>query len=425
MIQNFSTFKAEVSKLDTIIGDNAQLQKIYTSSYYLCFAVRTPGKTHYAYIGRGKGQEGFWTGDEKLPSHLRKKDQFLEYLRKHLMGTRLLNIKVPFNDRLAVITYQKWGAQNQLVLFYKGRTLEFLHCYKLESGSYQSLSNVFPTINRSDIYEEYELRDLWGDYLKDFSQMKLSDVNIKDLLSEEITIAKTKGESKKKKFLQRKFEKISLDLAKVRKNAEITDKINDYYQSPFKIEDNIFGLKIKFNKDMSDGAKINKVYEKIKKLKRAEPILVERLENTKKELAKKDKGENNLAITQIFSKKLTEAKNTPKQNYKVIDFKNLKIGYGTSATGNDQLRKNWASKTDIWFHINNQTSSHIIIKGLDIQDLTEEHFMKIGEIYNEIANGELSEIDLVCTQVKNLKGVTGVPGSVTVKKAKYRKILLK
>ena len=98
------------------------------------------------------------------------------------------------------------------------------------------------------------------------------------------------------------------------------------------------------------------------------------------------------------------------------------MGVGLSANGNDELRKNWAKKDDLWFHLEDLRSPHIICK-LNNEVLSENVLKLIGSVMIDYSEFDFSEANLIYTQVKNLKGVKGAPGMVNFKKEKHIKVL--
>src|SRR5690606_33471243 len=107
-----------------------QIQKIYSTSYYISFAVRTPGKTRHLYFGRGGGFEGVWCGETAPPSPLRKRDNFLEYFRRHISSCGFYDISLDKHDRIIKFDYRKFGEIQSFLWFWRGRKLYFLHYFQ-------------------------------------------------------------------------------------------------------------------------------------------------------------------------------------------------------------------------------------------------------------------------------------------------------
>ena len=130
MIQTYDHLQKQTRAINEELSGTTFIQKIYSTSFLLCLSLRSTGKTRYLYIGRGSGIEGLWLGEEKPISFLRKRDAFLEYFRKHLSSTQFMKIEQDVNDRIVSLVYLKWGAENRLSLFYKGRKLYFSHHFQ-------------------------------------------------------------------------------------------------------------------------------------------------------------------------------------------------------------------------------------------------------------------------------------------------------
>ena len=98
--------------------------------------MRAVGRTHYLYIGRGRGHEGIWLSSEKPEPFLRKRDTFLEYIRKFLSATQFMALEIDEEDRIIKLKYQKWRVENTFAIFYKGRSLYFSHHFFNSKQSY-------------------------------------------------------------------------------------------------------------------------------------------------------------------------------------------------------------------------------------------------------------------------------------------------
>ena len=62
------------------------------------------------------------------------------------------------------------------------------------------------------------------------------------------------------------------------------------------------------------------------------------------------------------------------------------------------------------------------VKIENLSDITDKYLELIGSIIRDKSNLLIEIIPLVFTQVKNLKGLKGRPGSVTLKNEKYRDV---
>lgn len=381
------------------------------------------GKTWYLYIGRGHGKEGIWLDDKKPESFLRKRGRFLEYLRKHLGASQFKSIKIDQLDRIFSIEYYKWGHINQLFIFYNARNLYFSHHY-FDSNSHEMKLFSSWTM-RSELIEKvgFEQFDAIGRMNLSKGSAKRSMEPISKLLESEKGMAIGQGGGGRSlKFLQRKKKKILGDLkniAKIDFLKKIAEDQNKLSSLPAK--NDFDGVRLRFQ--YQDFYKRrDEVYTKIKKLKKAESILILRLKDTEESLANHDHshGENKLKLTPVVwknSKPETKDSKVPDKQYKVIDMGKIVLAIGLSAVGNDQIRSQWANKSDYWFHLDGDRSAHIIIK-LREESLTMDLFEIIGSALLEFSQVDYSQANIIYTQVKNLKGVKGAAGKVLYKKEK-------
>lgn len=381
------------------------------------------GKTVYLYFGRGKGYEGFWVAEKQIPSPLRKRDRFLEYLRKHLAGARLLGIEMDPEDRIIYIKYQKFGKECTLALFYKGRHLYFANeFYDQKAGMMNILCSWDAKLEVSSIDEAMTLA---GRTVQNNEPKSKSIPQAHELIQAEEKQAFGGGEGKKKKnFLKRKFKNISKDLEQTRKWQVLKQWIEsrqDFDTLDKKIE--IDSIKINFRESTSFKRR-DELYTKVKKLKKGQSILEKRLEEVERIISSKpnqDEYENTLSVIQptwsVNKKQVASKKLNDELGYYTVDHDVISIGVGTGAQGNDQLRKSWASKDDWWFHLDSETSPHIIVK-LKSKALDAEVFEMVALEMRKSAHITTPELNLVYTQVKNLKGIKKRPGAVIFKKEK-------
>jgi predicted ribosome quality control (RQC) complex YloA/Tae2 family protein len=254
-----------------------------------------------------------------------------------------------------------------------------------------------------------------------------SSSTIQQLLQDELSAAKLKGMNSAPTFLQRKINNIEDDLTRTRQwdqMQQILDKDDSLQMYELKVG----AHKIKFEGDLNPYERRNLLHEKIKKLKRGEGILNQRLIDAKDLLAGKKtetKSSSTLTITKpIWGKEDKKegqvlSKSPEKEDYRVFKFDNFSIGVGTSSFGNDQLRNKWASKDDLWIHLEGLKSAHAIIKLHTSQAVSSETINLGASIVAYFSHFNDDWISIIYTQVKNLKGVTGSPGMVIFKKEKH------
>ena len=431
MIQTYNDILQEIQSFNEDFAKIAQIQKLYSSSQYICMQIREPGKSKYLYFGRGKSYEGFWEGATQIPSPLRKRDQFLEYMRRYLSGSVLTGVDIDVEDRVVRLEYRRFGKRCRFMFFYRGRELYFSNIYYDEKLHYM---RTFCSWIKGVIDEEL-------DDFKMFNELGRNDIDKNRNSREKISIDKLLLDEKKralnllssgksKKFLKRKITNIQGDIDKVNKWPELTtfaENCSDFSKMPMK---NTFaGHRLNF-KTKEHFTRRDELYTKIKKLKKAQKILALRFSDTEENLKQlpdlSEDYENKLKIIKpIWS--VTNDSDTvqvmSEKGYKVIKLEGIHLAVGISAIGNDQVRKEWAKKTDFWFHLEGDKSPHIIIK-LDSPVMDLNVFEIVTAAMLHYVGSTATEARLIYTQVKNIKGVKGAAGKVTIKKEKKISVIL-
>jgi len=425
MIQSYLQLKESISHFkSTLEREQGQIQKIYSDAHFVSLTTRYKGRTLYLYLGRGKGYEGFWIKKKPIPSEIRKKDRFLDYLRKHLRGHRITKIEIDDFERIIWIHLKN---ENCLGLYWRGRLCYFAHVNS-EKEVFRSWSgkDKIETLCSSEVfaglYEEKKLTKASGKKigfdLDDYFQNEMKEV----------------VENKKVKKLKRKIKNIESDFKKVQKwealysliTSDDTSwftrekkKINDW-SFDFRIIDNIFLAK-------------NIVFNKIKNLKKAEVYLRERLEKEKQKLEMLESqtsfSSTSRTVEPVWQKRKNKLTESKKEAISILTFsyQGFVIGVGRSAQENDFLRNTWASKSDTWFHADGNRSCHIIVKEIEAErNGNSENFLKlfqlVGSIIIDYSSLGTMEIDLVYCLVKNLKSLKGKAGAVHFKKEKRLRV---
>lgn len=428
MIQYYLDLENQVKNISEKTLAQGQIQKLYSTAYFISIAIRSPGKTWHIYFGRGGGYEGVWLGEAPPVSSLRRKDNFLEYLRSHLSSCSFLELDLDRSDRIVALHYQKYGERQSFIWFWRGRKLYFLHYYQEKpEGPHKLLlswrGKAFqpgPDVNLN-LFEYFDEVGRQGEMAHDLSSTVKP---IAEILDEELKAASLKKIAKPN-FLQRKKANIEEDLRKTRqweKLQSILEKdspLEGLYE--LKVEDQ----KIKFEGDLNAFERRNLLFQKIKKLKKGESILSERLNSIEKEIQGKSQVESQTSTIPIIkpvwgdeAPKVREKVKTQVEDYKIFHFEGFQIGVGHSAQGNDQLRSKWASREDHWVHLDGLKSAHGILK-IDHGAITPEILNTAATIVAHFSHFSDEWIPIIHTQVKNVKGVTGAPGMVTYKKEKH------
>lgn len=431
MIQYYLDLQKQVKNISEHRLEYGQIQKIYSTSYFVSFSIRAPGKTWHLFLGRGNGQEGLWLHNQPPVSALRRKDTFLDYLRRHMSACSFVGIELDPNDRIVKFTYQKYGKLQTMAFFWKARKLYFLHHYQdAPEAPFKLLLSwhgkaFVPNEDMADFYEFFNEVGRRDDMKHDLHAAQTS--TIEQLLEDELNAAKIKGMTSGPTFLQRKINNIEEDLNRTRLWNHMQLML-DQGHSLDMYELKVGSHKIKFEGELNPYERRNLLFEKIKKLKRGEGILNQRLHDAKEMLAGKateSKEASSLPMTKPVWGKEEKKENFPltkqaeKEDFRIFRFEGFSIGVGLSSNGNDQLRNKWASKEDLWIHLDGSKSTHAIIKLQQAAAITPEMINLGASIVAHFSHISGEWIAIIYTQVKNLKGVSGSPGMVIYKKEKH------
>ena len=422
MIQYYSDLKKIIQSDQMKRLHGGQIQKIYSTANYLSLAIRAPGKTSHLFIGRGAGHEGLFLSDKPPVSAIRQRERFLEYLRKHLSSCTLIHVEIDNYDRIAEIVYQKFGKLQRLALFWRARKLYFAHLYQElpEQPQRLLLSWTNKSTPANEVTSLFEYFDEVGRSKELDQEGSGQDVSIEEELEKELKQLQLGQLIYRPSFIQRKIKNITEDLENARQWHEL-QKFLDSGEEINAYEMVIAGHKFRFDSDLNQYEKRNLIFDKIKKLKRGEKILMDRLEQVKGQEQENNQAKfKPLPITQVswgLEKKTPISKPVTYNEYKSVRTEFGSIAWGLTSQGNDQIRNKRASKEDWWFHLDGHKSSHIIVKSDNI--LTPDQMEVVASILAQVSGFIGEWIPVIFTQVKNLKGVSGRPGMVVYKKQKH------
>lgn len=418
MISRYSEILHYSKLLNLELSQPGHIQKIYSTARFISLQLRVQGKTIFCVIGRGGGYEGLFIGENHPKSFLRKRDRWLEWMRKNLSGALLLAFEVDKIDRAIGIVIQKGGAREVVRIAWIGRLSYFSHEShdQLLFSSWGKLKestfgfDVFDSVGRRSIETLQDVRDL--------NVNSMYELEEKEALNDK-SVTKT---LRKKKI---KAEKIKHDLEKIGKWREVQrwlegDVIAELEQKK-KIE---FGdLIIKFPAGSTAFQKRDQIFKKIKSLKEIEAKQRKRLED---EVTTDDRNKQNELPSNTLkiigpvwkSEKIEVVKEIVELGYKVIRKDGYSIALGQNAQGNDRLRKEWARAEDIWVHLSNAKSAHAVIK-LNQGVVFDHAMLRQAAKYISFQSGDRESIvEVIFTPIKNLKGVSGSAGMVIFKKEK-------
>jgi hypothetical protein len=420
MIQTHQQLKMISEEYNSLFAKNEfyPLQKAYTTPHFLVLLLRFPGKTIALYIGRGNQYQGVYLSDKAPPTYLRLQDRLLDYFRKFLVGTRFGKLEVDPKAMVWQFSFKTEHSDNVFVLGLKDRQLFFAKKSKEEiylswkgefvtnssiSSLIESLGPDRPIIAQTDFVCSIE------NYLKD-EEKKTSGMPI---------------QKKKEKFLKRKIDNITKDLIEVKNWTRIQDDLNEDLIDLSFDEVIVHGQRLKFYGVESSWQKRDLIFKKIKKLKKAEEILTKRLEESKTEMENVKKGNFEFELTKekiIQPLWATQSKVSKNQNLefniKQFKLKNLNGVLGLDGASNDFIRTQ-SSKEYYWFHIENFTGSHCIVKTDNFSSLTLGDLSALASMLRDYSKLAVLEIPIVYSQLKNIKGSKGSKGKVIINKPKY------
>jgi len=423
-----------------------KIQKSFSSAQFISLSIRFPGVTRYLFLGRGNHFEGAWLNERNIPGPLRLRDRYLEYIRKYLVGSRIAEIIADEKDRIIYIPYFVRGELNLFSLFWKGRSFYFLNIFTNDKNQKQIytcwnlLKNNIVDLEKCNAEELVKVANHHWDQLGrgeiELSSKKAAVKNIEQYFESELKKTSRKiFPGRKKKFFQRKISRIEQDLKKVYKWRELSQLIQtEEFKLPDEYSFKLLDIKFKVPVEWNEFKRKNIIFDKIKKFKKAESILNKRLNSCREEFASwcegdkfEDVGKGKVCVP-IWHKtnKKHQKLDVDNENLQIFEYhlsSELKFAVGKTSQSNDYLRIKWASKEDYWFHIDGIKSAHLIIKTDSLNNLSPEAMSIIGSALRDLSVVDMTSIPLVYTQVKNLKGVKGRAGAVTMKKQKYLTVL--
>lgn len=427
--QNLLSLKIEIENQKTDDGFGV-IQKALSSPHFIILRVRKPGRSYTVYLGRGGDFQGISFQNEIVPSTIRVIDSFLEYIRKHIVGTRIQDIQIDEKDRILYFHLIRSNEKSIFSLFWKGSSLYFIHSEDTKKGHsiFRSWSpGILSQEGKVSITEHEDLFNSLGRGELEHNKDNVVSLDFASYLTFcESLIQNSSILKKAVKKAQRKIKNIELDLSRIRQWPLLEEYINQEDLTD-KHQVKLNGIKVDLRGVNGHFKKRNRVYERIKGFKKGEQLLLKRLADAKNDL---DKVGNNTEEKSLYEGKVLnplneriEQKTGPTPINQKNDFyaylenkSGLKIYVGRTAQGNDDIRKRIASKNDWWIHLDGYTSSHAFVKSTERPSL--ETLIVVGSILRDFSKLDIFTIPLLITQVKNLKGVKGIAGKVNFKNEK-------
>lgn len=235
-----------------------------------------------------------------------------------------------------------------------------------------------------------------------------------------------------------KLEKLTKDLEKAKDNDIYRIKGDIIIQDQYKIKQTDYeytGFSYELNKDITleldrkikviDNAK--KYYKQYKKLKSAIGHINKQTYLTKHEInyftSLKQQIESNyrlkdleeirdeLVALKYLSKRRKQSKKKKKArlNYETYIVDDVFIHVGKNNLQNNYLTHQHAKKNDMWFHVQNQTGSHVIVQSQSLSENLIRTAAQLAAYYSKSKDSSSVAVDY--TLIKNIKKIPGELGS--------------
>lgn len=418
------------------------MQKSYATPSTLSLSVRIPGKTLHLVFGKGNHYEGVGISEKAPSSQIRVRDRLLEYFRSSITSTTLMGVVLADFDRIITLKYSKYGKTHYLSLFYYGRKSYMAHSENLD-GKWQCFLS-WEKKKRECENHEYDdhiqlfdtIRKKGSVSIDKESQREPRLFPIETIWEAEEQVAlmgSDKAQRKNQAKRERKINYIKKDLETARKWKLLQDWVLSQSPESNELKDGKITFEgIKFNLGFGKKyfEKTEIIFQKSKRLKKACLFLEERLLN---EISPKDEqvhSPKKILRNSIEIEWGQKETNTPVrasgQNHEIkfVDYEGVKYGVGLNAEANDSLRADHSQKGHWWFHLENGPSPHIVAF---TESFSEDVILFASYLmWSELKKNkpDMAEIDIVYTQIKNLKSVKGHAGKVLIKKEKKRRLYI-
>lgn len=405
----------QIENLNQSLKGQGHIQKIQSTPTTFCFRVRIPGESVFIHFGRGHGVEGVWFDGAGPESKIRIKDKFDDWLRKSLIGARIARFECDSEQRIVSIEYFKDGSLGKISFYYKGRRLYF--CDYHNQKSFSSWIGVFEEWGEKELPSpKVMFGSLYSGPIQSKEEKEIPPIG--NHYSSLVEVKENKREKKKnEKKIQKLKEEISLVNCVPQAQAEM-GLVNENEKEVQKVLE-AFKINKKKKREESFFQYRDRMFQKLKNLKKSREFLQEKL--AKLEIQHK-KGYSQEFLKKTIMPEWKTPSRRKNKNIFYFEINGIKGGIGRNTSGNDQLRNSFANKDDIWFHLEGDKSPHVILK-TSIENINEELAGLVGSLIRDQMNQKLQEMRLIYTKVKNLRGLPGKSGAVTIKNPSYFKVL--
>ncbi|UOD35634.1 DUF814 domain-containing protein [Deferribacteraceae bacterium V6Fe1] len=231
---------------------------------------------------------------------------------------------------------------------------------------------------------------------------KLLNLIAKKITKEETLLKKLKEELKKAS----EYDKFRLEAEILKSNYHLLKDKKGVATLNYYTESGIEQITIDTDKLGNIDEKIQKLFERYKKLKRSIPPLENRISEIESNILSLKEEEfnienaatNELALIyqSYFNKKKEVKKREIVDRIKKISYKDYEILIGKNSKSNHELVFHMASNTDIWMHAQKIPSAHIIVKSSSQADIPEDILIFAGRItayFSKAKNDKKVNID--------------------------------
>ena len=377
-------------------------------------------------------------------------DEFLSILKNDVsedLVNKLLNSFTGISKSLAYNILEKNNinsksfSENDLKIIFENLinliNTDFQHIY-LDTINFGNKKDFAPTINTYDDYSFMYLNNYIDKFYFEKENKEIfsnEKYRVEKLINTNLKKCKKKLENIESKLNECK----SMDTYRIYGELlnsnlyRISDLRSDFVELENYYENNSL-IKIPLDISVSIKKNAEKYFKKYKKLKNASQIVLSQKDDTLKELAYldtllfsisiantlEDLLEISTEINDTFNSK-PQKKNKKSLKKKVsnsyviekIDIDGYSIFIGKNNKQNEYLTLKFASRNDIWFHIQDLPGSHVVLK-LNNLELTDDIIYKCASLAKKYSKGADSlNISIDYTPIKNVKkSPSGKPGMV-------------